>query len=82
MVVASPSTFTNAGQVPYYRDHDQPSVTDVLDDATCNGDQTATSGTLSLSADRDCLDRGHPGRRHRHHHRHVTVNNPVTGDKC
>ena len=37
-------------------------------DVTSDGDVTASSGTLSIGADRHGLDRRHPDRRHRHHH--------------
>ncbi|MGA2831379.1 MAG: putative Ig domain-containing protein [Streptosporangiaceae bacterium] len=43
------STFTNAGQVPYTGITIASDITGVLDDATPNGDQTATSGTLTLT---------------------------------
>ena len=52
------ATFTNTGQTPYTGITVASDITDVLDDATPNGDQTATSGTLSLDRDRDHLDRG------------------------
>ena len=49
-VVRFTATFTNAGQVPYTGITVASNITDVVDDATPNGDQTATSGTLSLTA--------------------------------
>ena len=49
-VVRFTATFTNAGQVAYTGITIASNITDVLDDATPNGDQTATSGTLSLTA--------------------------------
>ena len=63
--------FTNSGQVPYTGITIASNITDVRDDATPNGDQTATSGTRDADRDRDLLDREHPGRRHRHDHRHA-----------
>jgi uncharacterized repeat protein (TIGR01451 family) len=49
-VVRFTATFTNSGQVPYNEITIASNITDVLDDATPNGDQTATSGTLELTA--------------------------------
>jgi large repetitive protein len=49
-VVRFTATFTNSGQVPYTGITIASNITDVLDDATPNGDQTATSGTLTLTA--------------------------------
>ena len=49
-VVRFTATFTNAGQVAYTGITIASNITDVLDDATPNGDQTATSGTLTLTA--------------------------------
>jgi uncharacterized repeat protein (TIGR01451 family) len=49
-VVRFTATFTNSGQVPYTGITIASNITDVLDDATSDGDQTATSGTLSLTA--------------------------------
>ena len=49
-VVRFTATFTNAGQVPYTGITIASNTIDVLDDATPNGDQTATSGTLTLTA--------------------------------
>ncbi len=48
-VVRYTSTFTNTGQTPYTGITIASNITDVLDDATPNGDQTATSGTLTLT---------------------------------
>ena len=49
-VVRFTATFTNSGQVPFTGITIASNITDVLDDATPNGDQTATSGTLTLTA--------------------------------
>jgi hypothetical protein len=49
-VVRFTSTFTNSGQVAYTGITVASNITNVVDDATPNGDQTATSGTLSLTA--------------------------------
>ena len=49
-VVRFTATFTNTGQVPYTGITIASNITDVVDDATPDGDQTATSGTLSLTA--------------------------------
>ncbi len=48
-VVRYTSTFTNTGQAPYTGITISSNISDVLDDATPNGDQTATSGTLTLT---------------------------------
>jgi large repetitive protein len=49
-VVRFTATFSNTGQVAYTGITIASNITDVLDDATPNGDQTATSGTLTLTA--------------------------------
>ena len=49
-VVRFTATFTNSGQTPYTGITVASNITDVLDDATPNGDQTATSGTLTLTS--------------------------------
>jgi choice-of-anchor A domain-containing protein/uncharacterized repeat protein (TIGR01451 family) len=49
-VVRFTTTFTNAGQVPYTGITISTSIADVLDDATADGDQTATSGTISVTS--------------------------------
>ena len=49
-VVRFTTVFTNSGQVPYTGITIASNITDIVDDATPNGDQTATSGTLSLTA--------------------------------
>ena len=48
-VVRYTATFTNTGQTPYTGITIASNISDVLDDATPNGDQTATSGTLTLT---------------------------------
>ena len=48
-VIRFTSTFTNTGQVPYTGITIVPNASAVLDYATPNGDQTATSGTLSVT---------------------------------
>ncbi len=48
-VVRFTATFTNAGQVPYSGITIATDASDVFDDAVSNGDQTATSGTLSVT---------------------------------
>ena len=49
-VVRYTATFTNSGQTPYTGITIASNITDVLDDAVPNGDQTATSGTLTLTS--------------------------------
>ena len=49
-VVRFTAVFTNAGQTPYTGITIGSDITGVLDDATPNGDQTATSGTLTLTS--------------------------------
>ena len=49
-VVRFTSVFTNSGQVAYTGITVASNITNVLDDATPNGDQTATSGTLTLTS--------------------------------
>ena len=44
------ATFTNSGQTPYTGITIASNITDVLDNAVPNGDQTATSGTLTLTS--------------------------------
>ena len=48
-VVRYTATFTNTGAVPYAGITIAAGAADVFDDATPNGDQTATSGTLTLT---------------------------------
>ncbi|MGD0609674.1 MAG: internalin, partial [Streptosporangiaceae bacterium] len=49
-VVRFTAVFTNAGQVPYTGITIASNLTDVVDDATGDGDRTATSGTLTVTA--------------------------------
>ena len=49
-VVRFTATFTNAGQVPYTGITIATNLLDVVDDATGDGDRTATSGTLTVTA--------------------------------
>ncbi len=49
-VVRYTATFTNTGQTPYTGITVTTPASDVFDDAVPNGDQTATSGTLTLTA--------------------------------
>jgi large repetitive protein len=49
-VVRFTAVFTNAGQTPYTGITIASNITNVLDDATPNGDQTATTGTLTLTS--------------------------------
>ena len=69
-VVRFTGVFTNIGQAAYTGITIATDTSDILDDATPDGDQTATSGTLTVGPDRGVVDRGHPGRRQRHDHRH------------
>ena len=48
-VVRFTATFTNTGQAPYNGITIATNAADVFDDAVPNGDQTATSGTLSIA---------------------------------
>ena len=49
-VVRFTAVFTNAGQVAYTGITIASDLTGILDDATADGDQTATSGTLTVTA--------------------------------
>ena len=49
-VVRYTATFTNAGQVPYTGITVATDATNVFDDAVPDGDQTATSGTLTVTS--------------------------------
>ncbi|HEX4094086.1 MAG TPA: fibronectin type III domain-containing protein [Trebonia sp.] len=49
-VVRFTTTFTNTGQTPYFGITISTDASDVFDDATPNGDQTVTSGTLVLTS--------------------------------
>jgi choice-of-anchor A domain-containing protein/uncharacterized repeat protein (TIGR01451 family) len=80
-VVRFTSTFTNSGQVPYTGITVASNITDVVDDATPNGDQTATSGTLSLTATSISWTGNIPVGGTVTITGTVTVNNPDTGSK-
>ncbi|MGD0065515.1 MAG: putative Ig domain-containing protein [Streptosporangiaceae bacterium] len=80
-VVRFTSTFTNAGQVAYTGITIASNITDVLDDATPDGDQTATSGTLSLTATGISWTGSIPVGGSVTVTGTVTVNNPDTGNK-
>ena len=49
-VVRFTAVFTNSGQVPYTGIAVASNLTDVVDDAAGDGDRTATSGTLTVTA--------------------------------
>ena len=80
-VVRFTATFTNAGQVPYTGITVASDITDVVDDATPNGDQTATSGTLLLTGTGISWTGSIPAGRTVTVTGTVTVNNPDTGNK-
>jgi uncharacterized repeat protein (TIGR01451 family) len=80
-VVRFTSVFTNAGQVAYTGITISSNITDVLDDAVPNGDQTATSGTLSLTATGISWTGSIPVGGSVTVTGTVTVNNPDTGNK-
>ena len=80
-VVRYTATFTNAGQVPYTGITIASNITDVLDDATPNGDQTATSGTLTLTSTGISWTGSIPVGGTVTVTGTVTVNNPDTGNK-
>ncbi len=80
-VVRFTTTFTNSGQVAYTGITIATNITDVVDDATPNGDQTATSGTLSLTATSISWTGSIPVGGTVTVTGTVTVNNPDTGNK-
>ncbi len=80
-VVRFTATFTNSGQVPYTGITIASDITDVVDDATPNGDETATSGTLSLTATGISWTGSIPVGGTVTVTGTVTVNNPDTGNK-
>ena len=80
-VVRFTATFTNAGQVPYTGITIATNITNVLDDATPNGDQTATSGTLTLTSTGISWTGSIPVGGTVTVTGTVTVNNPDTGNK-
>ena len=80
-VVRYTSTFTNTGQTPYTGITVASNISDVLDDATPNGDQTATSGTLTLTGTGISWTGSIPVGGTVTVTGTVTVNNPDTGNK-
>ena len=80
-VVRYTSTFTNTGQTPYTGITIASNISDVLDDATPNGDQTATSGTLTLTGTGISWTGSIPVGGTVTVTGTVTVNNPDTGNK-
>ena len=80
-VVRFTAIFTNAGQVPYTGITIATNITNVLDDATPNGDQTATSGTLTLTSTGISWTGSIPVGGTVTVTGTVTVNNPDTGNK-
>ena len=80
-VVRFTATFTNTGQAPYTGITVASNISDVLDDATPNGDQTATSGTLTLTATGISWTGSIPVGGTVTVTGTVTVNNPDTGNK-
>ena len=80
-VVRFTSVFTNAGQTPYTGITISSNISDVLDDAVPDGDQTATSGTLSLTATGIAWTGSIPVGGSVTVTGTVTVNNPDTGNK-
>ena len=80
-VVRFTAVFTNAGQVPYTGITIASNITNVLDDATPDGDQTATSGTLTLTSTGISWTGSIPVAGTVTVTGTVTVNNPDTGDK-
>jgi large repetitive protein len=80
-VVRFTAVFTNAGQTPYTGITIATDITDVLDDATPDGDQTATSGTLTLTATGISWTGNIPVGGTVSVTGTVTVNNPDTGNK-
>ena len=80
-VVRFTAVFTNTGQTPYTGITIATNITNVLDDATPNGDQTATSGTLSLTSSGLSWTGSIPVGGTVTMTGTVTVNNPDTGNK-
>ena len=80
-VVRFTAVFTNAGQTPYFGITIATNITNVLDDATPNGDQTATSGTLELTSTGISWTGNIPVGGTVTVTGTVTVNNPDTGSK-
>ena len=80
-VVRFTAVFTNAGQTPYFGITIATDISNVLDDATPNGDQTATSGTLVLTSTGISWTGNIPVGGTVTVTGTVTVNNPDTGNK-
>jgi large repetitive protein len=80
-VVRFTTVFVNSGQVPYTGITIASNIADVRDDATPNGDQTATSGTLTLTATGISWTGSIPVGGTVTITGTVTVNNPDTGNK-
>ena len=80
-VVRFTATFTNAGQVPYTGITIATNLLDVVDDAAGNGDRTATSGTLTVTATGVSWTGSIPAGGSVIVTGTVTVKNPDTGNK-
>ena len=80
-VVRFTAVLTNTGQTPYTGITVAPDVSGVLDDASPDGDQTATSGTLTLTGTGISWTGSIPVGGTVTVTGTVTVNNPGTGDK-
>ena len=80
-VVRFTATFTNAGQVPYTGITISTNAADVFDDATPDGDQTATSGTLTITGNSVVWTGSIPVGGTVTVTGTVTVSNPDTGNK-
>ena len=80
-VVRFTTVFTNSGQVAYTGITIASNIADVRDDATPNGDQTATSGTLTLTSTGISWTGSIPVGGTVTITGTVTVNNPDTGNK-
>ena len=79
-VVVFTSTIANTGQVPYSGISVATDATGIADDATGNGDQTATSGTLSVGSTGAVWTGDIPVGGTVTVTASATVNNPDTGD--
>ena len=80
-VVRFTATFTNTGQVAYRGITIATDASDVFDDAVPNGDQTATSGTLTISGNGVTWTGSIPVGATVTVTGTVTVNNPDNGNK-
>jgi large repetitive protein len=79
-VVRFTAVFTNTGQVPYYHVTISTNAAGVFDDAVPNGDQTATSGTLTITGNAVTWTGNIPVGGTVTITGTVTVNNPDTGN--